>query len=169
MNENAMKTKWNEINRHEMNENETKTTWTELKTKRNKNEMKRAYNEITTNLKRDETKRNACTRALTGYDAPALSVPVQRPGLTRLLGRRIFVQSPLCLFFPALSGGWGAARLGGITATTGKEISQTLFWLIFFQAPVCLSFSSTIEAPPVSGAPTPQLCSFRSCARGYVI
>ena len=45
--------------------------------------LKRAYNEITTNLKRDATKRNACTRALTGYDAQALSVPVQRPGLTR--------------------------------------------------------------------------------------
>ena len=80
MNENAIKTKWNEIKRHEMNEHETKTTWNELKTKRNKNEIKRAYNEITTNLKRDETKRNAFTLALTGYDAQALSVPVQRPG-----------------------------------------------------------------------------------------
>ena len=42
--------------------------------------MKRTYNEITTNLKRDETNRNACTRARTGDDARALSVPVQRPG-----------------------------------------------------------------------------------------
>ena len=50
----------------------------EIKTKR-----KRNYNDSTANLKRDETKRNACTLALTGYDAHALSVPVQRPGLTR--------------------------------------------------------------------------------------
>ena len=52
--------------------------------------MKRTDNELTTNLKRDETKRKAFPLALTGDDARALSVPVQRPGLTRLLGRRIF-------------------------------------------------------------------------------
>ena len=40
MNEHAIKTKWNEIKRHDMNEHETKTTWNELKTKRNKNDMK---------------------------------------------------------------------------------------------------------------------------------
>ena len=42
--------------------------------------MKRTYNEITTNLPRDDTKRKAVRLALTGYDAQALSVPVQRPG-----------------------------------------------------------------------------------------
>ena len=42
--------------------------------------MKRTDNELTTNLKRDETKRKAFPLALTGDDARALSVSVQRPG-----------------------------------------------------------------------------------------
>ena len=57
------------------NEMQTKTNL-----KRNQNEMKRTDNELTTNLKRDEAKRKAFPLALTGDDARALSVPVQRPG-----------------------------------------------------------------------------------------
>ena len=48
--------------------------------KRNEIQTKRNTTKSKTNLKRDETKRNAFTLALTGYDARALSVPVQRPG-----------------------------------------------------------------------------------------
>ena len=46
----------------------------------NRNQIKTKRNELTTNLKRDETKRKTCTLALTGDDARALSVSVQRPG-----------------------------------------------------------------------------------------
>ena len=66
---------------------------TKLQRNANQNGMKRNYNEIKTTLKRNETKLNAFTLALTGYDAQALSVPVQRPGLTRLLRRRIFAKA----------------------------------------------------------------------------
>ena len=42
--------------------------------------MTRAPDGLRRNLKRDEAKRKASPRALTGDDARALSVPVQRPG-----------------------------------------------------------------------------------------
>ena len=84
MNENAIKTKWNEIKRHDMNEHETKATWNELKTKRNKNEMKTKLQRNYSELKTSWNGTNCTyTFALTGDDARALSVPVQRPGLTR--------------------------------------------------------------------------------------